>query len=109
MIRGYGSERIVDIDGYILDPGPSLEVCNHSPDGFEWAYNGSGPAQLALALLMWCFPTWVAEKYHQKFKEDVISRLDRNWEMEVDDIISWVLNNTTPEEDEAIKKWELDE
>jgi hypothetical protein len=29
-----------------------LEVFNHSPAGFEWGYGGSGPAQLALALLM---------------------------------------------------------
>lgn len=27
-----------------------LDVSNHSPDGFEWGYGGSGPAQLALAL-----------------------------------------------------------
>jgi Family of unknown function (DUF6166) len=27
-----------------------LEVRAHSPDGFEWGYGGSGPAQLALAL-----------------------------------------------------------
>jgi hypothetical protein len=26
------------------------DVSNHSPDGFEWGYGGSGPAQLALAL-----------------------------------------------------------
>lgn len=25
-------------------------IRNHSPDGFEWGYGGSGPAQLALAL-----------------------------------------------------------
>ena len=28
-----------------------LDRRNHSPTGFEWGYNGSGPAQLALALL----------------------------------------------------------
>ena len=27
------------------------QVVNHSPDGFEWGYTGSGPAQLALAIL----------------------------------------------------------
>lgn len=27
------------------------EIRNHSPTGFEWGYNGSGPAQLALAIL----------------------------------------------------------
>ena len=27
------------------------DLFNHSPGGFEWGYLGSGPAQLALALL----------------------------------------------------------
>jgi hypothetical protein len=31
---------------------PSLRHRNHSPDGFEWGYHGSGPAQLALAILL---------------------------------------------------------
>jgi len=30
---------------------PRNRVRNHSPDGFEWGYGGSGPAQLALAIL----------------------------------------------------------
>ena len=29
---------------------PRLDLCNHSPTGFECGYSGSGPAQLALAL-----------------------------------------------------------
>jgi len=32
----------------LLDP--RLDLRTHSPDGFEWGYGGSGPAQLALAL-----------------------------------------------------------
>jgi len=35
-----------------LDPRPSLQLRKHSPDGFEWSYGGSGPAQLALAILL---------------------------------------------------------
>lgn len=31
-----------------------LDVRNHSPTGFEWGYSGSGPAQLALALVADC-------------------------------------------------------
>src|SRR5262245_20531069 len=30
---------------------PRYDLRNHSPDGYEWGYAGSGPAQLALALL----------------------------------------------------------
>jgi len=35
-----------------LTPERSLELADHSPSGFEWGYGGSGPAQLALALLL---------------------------------------------------------
>ena len=36
-------------DGYVtqLSLEKSLKVVDHSPDGFQWGYNGSGPAQLA--------------------------------------------------------------
>lgn len=30
---------------------PAYHIRNHSPTGLDWGYNGSGPAQLALALL----------------------------------------------------------
>lgn len=44
-----GHAAIVTVDGRPLDP--RLDLWNHSPNGFEWGYAGSGPAQLALALL----------------------------------------------------------
>ena len=44
--------REVWYDGALLDPVESLTVYDHSPSGFEWAYSGSGPAQLALALAL---------------------------------------------------------
>jgi hypothetical protein len=37
---------------YDLSPKPSQALINHSPDGFAWGYGGSGPAQLALAILL---------------------------------------------------------
>lgn len=40
---------VVTVGGSLLPPRNDLK--NHSPDGFEWAYAGSGLAQLALALL----------------------------------------------------------
>lgn len=46
--RSYG-QCFVTVDGRALDPRFDLRF--HSPDGFEWGYSGSGPAQLALALL----------------------------------------------------------
>ena len=35
-----------------LSPKRSQALANHSPDGFNWGYAGSGPAQLALAILL---------------------------------------------------------
>ncbi len=49
---GRGADRRVWLDGRELLPGPSQRVYNHSPDGFNWGYGGSGPAQLALAVCL---------------------------------------------------------
>lgn len=51
-LTGNADVRSVLIDGKLLDPKPSQAVWNHSPDGFNWGYGGSGPAQLALAILL---------------------------------------------------------
>jgi len=40
------------VSSVVLDPGPSRRLYDHSPDGFEWGYGGSGPAQLALGILL---------------------------------------------------------
>lgn len=42
----------VYLDGEYLSPKQSRKIYNHSPDGFNWGYGGSGPAQLALAVLL---------------------------------------------------------
>lgn len=45
------SVLVVDDGGKSRDLPTRTEVRNHSPDGFEWGYGGSGPAQLSLAML----------------------------------------------------------
>lgn len=54
-----GSVRVtvgtMNADGVIVgkrDLDLRLDLRNHSPTGFEWGYGGSGPSQLALALLV---------------------------------------------------------
>jgi hypothetical protein len=52
---------------------------NHSPTGFEWGYGGSGPAQLALAILADALcDDRRAARLHQAFKWKVIARLDQD-------------------------------
>jgi len=43
-------ENRVWLNGQELHPAESLKMRNHSPDGFNWGYGGSGPAQTALAI-----------------------------------------------------------
>lgn len=93
-----------------LHAGPSQKLWNHSPTGFEWGYGGSGPAQLALAILLDALgrgpftvsskfvdehrslsPRNVAQqlaiRFHQDFKRDHICRLDHGgWRLRLADV-----------------------
>jgi len=60
------------LDGKVLSPVRSQRCHNHSPDGFNWAYGGSGPAQLALAIMLEC--TGIPEGY-QDFKNTFVAKL----------------------------------
>ncbi len=79
IITGYFGEHYdrVDVDGRPLDPMPSQAVYNHSQDGFAWGYAGSGPAQLALAILL-AEPSvspQAALVLHQQFKREFVAGL----------------------------------
>src|SRR3954447_19020797 len=67
---------------------PRLDLWNHSPTGFEWGYGGSGPAQLALALLADHLGNEEeAVVLHQEFKRAVVAQLPhRGWTLTSDQI-----------------------
>lgn len=72
-----------------------LDVVNHSPDGGNWGYGGSGPAQLALAILMDFFnekDKAKAIRLHQHFKGEVIARLQQEmpWSLTRDEVAATV-------------------
>ncbi len=71
----------------------SLKFRNHSPDGFAWGYSGSGPAQLALAILLELTDEKTAEAAYTQFKFDKIAPLDgdKDFELEVDDVLEWLV------------------
>ena len=76
-IRDRFTELVVTVNGAPLDP--RLDLVNHSPTGFECGYGGSGPAQLALALLAdYLGDDEAAVQMHQPFKWQVVSKLSRN-------------------------------
>ena len=75
-IAGNFETRQVTVDGKVLSPARSQRVWNHSPDGFNWGYAGSGPAQLALALLLEAgLDNESASRLHQHFKFDMVQYL----------------------------------
>lgn len=71
-LKGNWITREVWLDGKQLSPKASQKIINHSPDGFNWSYGGSGPAQLAAAIMLEV--TGKIDNY-QDFKWNVIAKL----------------------------------
>lgn len=70
------TDRIVQRDGRGKPIDPRYDLANHSPTGFCWGYGGSGPAQLALAILCdYLGDDERAASLYMEFKWKVISRL----------------------------------
>ena len=91
----------ISVDGVLLTPKRSLEVANHSPTGFSWGYDGSGPAQTALALLLAAGASeQKAARTYQDYNSEVISRLSdpNDFVLLGKDIINW-LETTSQHQD----------
>jgi Family of unknown function (DUF6166) len=89
--EGYAVD--VTVNGRPLNP--RLDLYNHSPTGFEWGYGGSGPAQLAMAILAdHLGDDERALSLYQRFKWAVIAELPRNQR--------WTL--TSREVDQALER-----
>jgi hypothetical protein len=57
-----------------------LELKNHSPTGFAWGYGGSGPAQLALAILTDALGnSELALRHYQEFKREIVAGWGDGW------------------------------
>jgi hypothetical protein len=80
-LKGIAETRDVYLDGEWLDPKPSQKWHNHSPDGFNWGYEGSGPSQLALAIHLKLLGHPVG---YQSLKRNLIAKLPscKNFEIE---------------------------
>jgi hypothetical protein len=77
------------------------DIRNHSPSGPEWGYGGSGPAQLALAILADAVGPERAEAIYQDFKFKVIAGLDGDeWTITREDLLSWLAEHESPEDAE---------
>ena len=76
---------VVTVDGKPLDPRYDLRRL--SATGFEWTYEGGGPAQLALALLCDHLGDDArALALYERFMRAVVAELDNSWELSSTDI-----------------------
>jgi len=78
-------------------PGKFSETCKpikhiaiHSPDGFEYGYGGSGPADLAYAILTEVLGESWANLYYQAFKNECVAKQTANeWIVTVAQVYEW--------------------
>jgi hypothetical protein len=76
---------VVTVDGQPLPPRYDLKRL--SATGFEWTYEGAGPAQLALALLADHLGDDAgALALYEPFMTRVVAELDNSWELSSADI-----------------------
>lgn len=87
MRRAADGSAVATFNGEPLDP--RLDLWNHSPTGFEWGYGGSGPAQLALAILAkYLGDDGLAVELHQPFKWRIVAPQPRDsgWELTTNEL-----------------------
>jgi hypothetical protein len=80
-----------------------LDLHNHSPTGVEWGYGGSGPAQLALALVAdHLGDTEQALNIYQRFKWAIVAELPHKYWTLSSREIDQALENIRERERQAI-------
>jgi hypothetical protein len=72
---------------------PRHDLSNHSPTGFEWGFVGSGPSQLALAILAAATENdTLALALHNSFTWQVVTKLPHeHWYLHQLDVLMWTI------------------
>ena len=90
VYRGRRTHRecVVTVDGEELSR--RYDLLSASPSGFEWGYGGSGPAQLAVAILAHAYGDEFATQHYQRFKDEVVATLpESRWTLTTLDLEEW--------------------
>lgn len=83
--------RVIDMDGGKRELNPGLHIVNLSPTGVEWGYGGSGPAQLAWALLADATgDVKLASRCYQAFKWAFVAGWGETWTVTETEIMAFV-------------------
>lgn len=98
LINGDWETRKVWVDGREITPSAAPHGFWKHGDDFAWGYGGSGPAQLALTILLDQVDQETALAYYQAFKWDVIAKLPQgDFELEIS-VYDWLINQVRFEE-----------
>jgi hypothetical protein len=79
-----------DALGINRQPEPLKHRRRHSPDGFNWGYTGSGPADLALAILTDAFGARVAEGHYLVFEREHVAKWGARWSITRTELRIWL-------------------
>jgi hypothetical protein len=83
-----GEEYTVTVDGDELPK--RYDLLSASPSGFSWAFSGSGPSQLSIAILAHAYGAEFACEHYQQFKREVVSELPEDrWTLKTPDLDAW--------------------
>lgn len=88
-----------------------LEIRNHSPTGFEWGYGGSGPAQLALALVADAFGvSYAVPSVYQVLKARIVANLPADgWQLTADLLFGAIADQLAERRRALIEEAELED
>lgn len=78
---------LIYVDGKLLK-----HIERHSPNGFNWSYGGSGPADAALSILTHHLGSKEkATKVYQRFKREVVACFPvGDWVLSSEEIDAWI-------------------
>jgi len=94
--KGLRSGVMISVGTSMTDIHGLRHIVRHSPTGMEWGYAGSGPADLALSILVDVFGrAELADLYYMEFKfEYVAAWLDDEWVVTSNEIDEWLRRKT---------------
>jgi hypothetical protein len=94
-IKGWNADIVCSCNENGIQTNVPRRIVNHSPDGFEWGYGGSGPADLALNILSIFLGQEEAWRYHQDFKWAFIATMPHEGGViKREDILNWLKEKT---------------
>jgi len=79
------SNVVVNVNGE-----PLKHKVYHSPDGFNWGYGGSGPADLARSILWDYLGEEPARVLYQNFKDTFVATWRDEWQITSQEIQDWI-------------------